>query len=105
MAYYNIKNRKELIDITTISKGCKIIETISEKISECAKHVEKAAEICDKNALSIDNTTMKPQLEADVEYIRKIKDDVLGFTATLMSVSASVYSAMETELMDRENKV
>lgn len=103
MAYYNIKSRKELIDITTIANGCKIIEAASEKISKCAKHVEIAAEICDKNALCIENTTMQPQLEVDAAYIRKIKEDILEFTATLMSVSASVYSAMETELIDRES--
>lgn len=100
MAYYGITSSSQFIDIATISDGCTQIEKAAEKFAECAKKVMEAAAICDANALSVDKTTMQPQLEADAQYIQSMQEAVKGFTSEIRNVSQQVYSAQSQELKE-----
>ena len=98
MAYYGITSRSELIDIATISTGCSQLEVAAEKFIKCADLVDSAANICDSSALSVENTTMQPQLQADSEFIRSLQNVVSGFSTAIRSASSQVYAAQEAEL-------
>ena len=73
MAKYNITSESQIIDITAITNACAKIEAAALHFEECAKKVLDASDLCDEKALSVDKTTMQPQLDADAEYIQSIK--------------------------------
>ena len=98
MAKYNITSESQLIDITTINNGCKQIELAAERFEECAKKVYDASDICTDKALSVDKTTMQPQLDADAQYIQSIKKAIYDFTMQIKNVAVQIYSEQETEL-------
>lgn len=100
MAYYGITSSSQLIDVTTISNGCTKIDEAAEKFVACAEKVSEAASICDANALSVDKTSMQPQLEADAEFIKSMKEAVNGFTSEIRNVATQVYAAQSNELND-----
>lgn len=95
---YGITSESQLIDITTISRGCTAIEAAAEKFEECAKKITRASEICNAEALSVDKTTMQPQLEADAAYIKSIKTAVDDFTRSIRSIALQVHSEQSAEL-------
>lgn len=98
MAYYGITSRADLIDIATISTGCSQLEVAAEKFVKCAELVDSAASICDSSALSVEKTTMQPQLQADAEFIRSLQNVVSSFATAIRSASSQVYAAQEAEL-------
>ncbi len=98
MAYYGITSRAELIDVATIATGCSQLEVASEKFIKCAELVETAASICDASALSVEKTTMQPQLQADAEFIRSLQNIVKNFAIAIRSASSQVLAAQESEL-------
>lgn len=98
MAKYNITDESQLIDITTITKGCAIIDDAATYFEQSAKHVSNAHDMLDKNALAVDKTTMQPQLEADSEYIKSMKTMINNFTLQIKSLALQVYSEQQTEL-------
>ena len=100
MAKYNITSAGQLIDITTITNGCNQIETAAQKFEECAKKVFEARDICNDKALSVDKTTMQPQLKADAEYIQSIKTAIINFTLDIKNVALQIYAEQQSELAD-----
>lgn len=97
---YNITSRSQLIDIATISSGCDQVEAAAKKFSECAAAIKSASGICNANALSVDKTTMQPQLDADAEYIESMEAAAVSFTTELRSIALKTYTAQEAELAD-----
>lgn len=97
---YGITSSSQIIDIGTISNGCTQLEETAKKFEECAKLVLEASSICDANALSVDQTTIQPQLEVDAEFIRSIKDAVDGFASGIRNVATQIYAAQSQELED-----
>lgn len=100
MAKYNITSEGQLIDITTITNGCNQIETAAEKFEECAKKVFEARDICNDKALSVDKTTMQPQLKADAEYIQSLKTIINEFTLQMKNVALQIFAAQQKALAD-----
>lgn len=95
---YGITSSSQLIDIGTISKGCTQLQEAATKFEKCASLVQEAASICDANALSVDKTTMQPQLEADAEFIKSMKEAVDGFAVGIRDVATQIYAAQSQEL-------
>lgn len=100
MAKYNITNESQLIDITAITNGCTQIEAAAQYFEECAKKVFNASDMLDEKALSVDKTTMQPQLDADAEYIQSIKIAIENFTLQVKNVALQVYAEEQAELAD-----
>ncbi len=98
MAYYGVTSEADLIDIATISTGCSQLEVAAEKFIKCAELVESAASICDASALSVEKTTMQPQLQSDAEFIRNLNSVVTGFSQAIRSASVQVHNAQSVEL-------
>ena len=100
MAKYNITSESQLIDTVTITRGCNQIDAAAQCFEECAKKVFNASDILDKNALSVDNTTMQPQLDADAEYIQSIKTAIENFTLQVKNIALQVYAEEQAELAE-----
>lgn len=100
MGQYGITNSSQLIDISTITKGCNQIDAAALKFEECANKILNASDTCDENALSVDKTTMQPQLDADAQYIQSIKEEIEKFTLGIKNVAMQIYAAQDQELND-----
>ena len=105
MAKYNITSESQLIDITAITNGCAQIEAAAQYFEECAKKVLDASDLCDEKALSVDKTTMQPQLDADAEYIQSMKAAIETFTLQVKNIALQVYSEQQMELADYKAKL
>ena len=55
-----ITSESQIIDITTISNGCSIIEEAARDYATCSKKVKEAASICTDKALSVEKKSMLP---------------------------------------------
>ena len=95
---YNITSSSQLIDIATITRGCAQIEAAADKFEQCATLILNASNECNEQALSVDKTTMQPQLEADAEYIKSMKKAICDFTIEIKNVALQVYAVQEAEL-------
>ena len=100
MAKYNITSESQLIDITAITNGCTQIEAAAQYFEECAKKVFNASDMLDENALSVDKTTMQPQLDSDAEYIQSMKAAIESFTSEVRNVALQVYAEEQAELAE-----
>lgn len=100
MAKYNITNESQLIDITTITNGCAKIETAAQKFAEAAQHIYSGSDICSDKALSVDKTTMQPQLDADAEYVKSMQAAINDFTLQIKNVALQIYAEQQAELAD-----
>lgn len=98
MAYYGITSKGQLIDKDTINAGCKKIDEAAKKFLDSANFVSKASEICDANALSVENTTMQAQLDLDAQYLKSMNDKVKEFTQKISEIAEQVYEQQSIEL-------
>lgn len=100
MAKYNITSESQIIDITAITNACAKIEAAALHFEECAKKVLDASDLCDEKALSVDKTTMQPQLDADAEYIQSMRAAIEGFSLQVKNIALQVYAEQQQELAD-----
>lgn len=100
MAKYNITSESQLIDIATITNGCTKIEVAAQKFAEAAQFMYSGSDICNENALSVDKTTMQPQLDADAEYIKSMQTAINDFTLQIKNVALQIYAEQKAELAD-----
>lgn len=98
MAKYGITSQSQMIDIGAINNGCTKIEAAAENFAKCAKLILEGSEICNENALSVDKTTMQPQLEADAQYIESMKAALTSFTTEVRNLAVQIYAEQESEL-------
>lgn len=98
MAKYGITSQSQIIDIGAINNGCAKIEAAAENFAKCADLILEGSNVCNEKALSVDKTTMQPQLEADAEYIRSMKTALTSFTTEVRSLAVQIYSEQESEL-------
>ena len=100
MSRYNITSESQLIDVATITNGCAKIEAAAQKFIEAAQHIYAGSDICNEKALSVDKTTMQPQLDADAEYVKSMQQAICDFTLEIKNVALQVYAEQQTELAD-----
>ena len=96
--YGIITSEGQLMDIATIHGGCDQVVAAAEKFVTCANHVQSAGDICNARALSIDSTTMQPQLQSDADFIKHIKTDVKGQMDALKGMADGVYAEQRADL-------
>lgn len=95
---YGITSSSQLIDIVTINNGIQIINDATEKFIESGNLILAACEICDADALAVDKTTMQPQLEADAQYVKSIKDTIDNYTKEIINIAVQIRAEQESEL-------
>lgn len=95
---YGITSESQLIDVGTINSGCDQVIAAAEKFVLCANSIQNASNGCTTKALSVDNTTMQPQLTADAEYIKNLKEYVESQMEGLKGAAAQIYAAQLAEL-------
>ena len=86
-----ITSESQIIDITTISNGCSIIEEAARDYATCSKKVKEAASICTDKALSVEKKSMQPSLEELGESIGTIQGNIEYFTFRLVNCYCFVF--------------
>lgn len=102
MGKYGITSASQLIDVSAITNGCNSIKQAAEAFERCSEKVKQAADMFDGKALSVDKTTMQPQLTADAEFIKSLKAQVDGFVTEVIALAASIRAEQEAELAEYE---
>lgn len=95
-----ITNESQIIDITTISNGCTIIEEAARDYTTCANKVNEAASICTSEALSVEKTSMQPSLEDLGLSIGTIQSNIEYFTSQIRSVAMKIQTQQLNELAE-----
>lgn len=95
-----ITSESQIIDITTISNGCSIIEEAARDYSNCAKKVNEAAAICTDKALSVEKKSMQPSLEELGASIGTIQGNIEYFTSQIRNVAMQIQSKQLAELAE-----
>lgn len=96
--YGVITSEGQLMDIGTIHGGCDQVIAAADKFVTCANHVQNAGDICTAKALSVDSTTMQPQLQSDSEFIKQIKADVESQMTALKGMADGIYAEQRADL-------
>lgn len=95
-----ITSESQVIDITTISNGCSIIEEAARDFTTCSKKVNEAANICTDKALSVEKKSMQPSLQDLATSIGTIEGNVEYFTSQIRSVAMKIQSRQLQELAE-----
>lgn len=95
-----ITNESQIIDITTISNGCSIIEEAAADYAACASKVNEAASICTDKALSVEKKSMQPSLEELGASIGTIQGNIEYFTSQIRSVAMKIQTQQLNELAE-----
>lgn len=95
-----ITSESQVIDITTISNGCSIIEEAARDFTTCSKKVNDAANICTDKALSVEKKSMQPSLQDLATSIGTIEGNVEYFTSQIRSVAMKIQSRQLQELAE-----
>ena len=95
-----ITSESQVIDITTISNGCSIIEEAAVDYTNCAKKVNEAANICTDKALSVEKKSMQPSIQDLGTSIGTIQSNIEYFTSQIRSVAMKIQSKQLQELAE-----
>lgn len=95
-----ITKESDIIDITTISNGCSIIEEAARDYSACASKVNEAANICTDKALSVEKKSMQPSLQDLGASIGTIQGNIEYFTSQIRSIAMKIQSKQLAELAE-----
>ena len=95
-----ITSESQIIDITTISNGCSIIEEAARDYATCSKKVKEAASICTDKALSVEKKSMQPSLEELGESIGTIQGNIEYFTSQIRNVAMQIQTKQYNELAE-----
>ena len=95
-----ITSESQVIDITTISNGCSIIEEAARDFTTCSKKVNDAANICTDKALSVEKKSMQPSLQDLAQSIGTIEGNVEYFTSQIRNVAMKIQSRQLQELAE-----
>lgn len=93
-----ITSESQLIDITTISNGCAIIEEAARDYTTCASKVNEAASICTDKALSVEKKSMQPSLQDLGASIGTIQGNIEFFTSQIRNVAMKIRTQQMIEL-------
>lgn len=95
---YGITSSSQLIDITTIYKGCDKIDEAAKYYTKCSEKLNDASTTCNKDAMSIDGKTMQPTID-------ELADSIKGLTATITSYTAQIRSLASQILVNQQNEL
>ena len=95
-----ITSESQIIDITTISNGCSIIEEAARDYASCSKKVNEAASICTDKALAVEKKSMQPSLEELGASIGTIQGNIEYFTSQIRNVAMQIYNKQYAELAE-----
>lgn len=94
---YGITDPSQMIDVASINTYCNYMRGYLPSLTSIGQLIEDAGNICDENALRIDNLTMKPQL---VEYGESVKNLNTQFASALDQIcedAAEIRAEQERE--------
>lgn len=95
-----ITSESQMIDISTIDAGCKIIEEAARDYTTCAGKVKEAASICTSEALSVEKKSMQPALDDLGTSIETIESNILYFTSQIRNVAMQIHTQQYNELTE-----
>ena len=95
-----ITSRDQMIDTSTISKGCDIIDQAVQDYAKCAQYISNAASLCSSSALAVEKQSMQPVLEEIAASVKTIPQTVADLTAKIRAAALQVYTQQEAEYND-----
>ena len=93
-----ITSERQIIDITTISNGCSIIEEAARDYTTCSEKVMDASFTCTAEALSVEKKSMQVPLEELATSIGTIPNQIEMFTAQIRNAAMQIQSKQLAEL-------
>ena len=102
---YGITSESQLLRIDTVRNGCtKYIEAL-EYFVEAGKQVVEAGDICDKNALSVDSSSMQPVLYEIGQAIMAMADEYAAKANEAYTQAVNIYNSQVAELNEHYRKL
>lgn len=96
---YGITSSSQLIDITTIYKGCDKIDEAAKNYTKCSEKLNDASTTCNKDAMSIDGKTMQPTIDELADMIKDLTATITSYTAQIRSVASQILVNQQNELV------
>lgn len=95
---YGITNSSQLIDISTIYKGCDKIDEAAKYYTKCSEKLNDASTTCNKDAMSIDGKTMQPTIDELADSIKELPATIKEFTDQIRSIASQILVNQQNEL-------
>ena len=106
------EDAKEIIDMPTISDGCKKMEEASKELEELSKKVEELKNICDREALSVNDINMeciidnyKNYIKDFSKYIHNLSIDISETTERLVNRKQVIFNEEAKKLEQKKDKI
>ena len=94
---YGITSKSQLIDINTIKAGCEMYINALDDFEKSGEDVVLAAEKCDKNALSVDDTTFQYSINDIGIELKSVKQTLTGYANQVLTDAINVYNQQVNE--------
>lgn len=104
---YGIIKESQIIDKNKIISSCNKVEEISREFKKTADMLRNAANILNKDVLSVDGETMQPSIEKVADMIAKYQSQIDGYMDSICSAANQVYRAQKAEYQEylkKDNK-
>lgn len=95
---YGITSRSQLIDIQSIKQGCNQLEDALNDFEKSGDLVIESGNLCNKDALSLDEKSMEYSLTELGEAIKALKGEYQAYTQEVENQANRVYSEQCEEL-------
>lgn len=97
---YGITNESQMIDIDTITKGINKYLEVIDAFEKSGKKVISASQICNTEALSIDDTTLQYPIESLGIEIKALKEKLNTIANELLYEAQRVRQQQYNELIE-----
>ncbi len=105
MAYYGITNKNQIIDFQTIKTGCNDYRAALDTFVNCGVAVFKAAEMCDKKALSVDYRTLQDYMADIGEQIIKLRETYGMYAVEVANQAVMIAGEQVAELKEYQMRL
>ena len=102
---YGITNESQLIDVSTIKRGCEnFIEALSYFV-DGGNQVISAGYTCSKKAISVDNSSFQDDLIDMGQQIVAVRDKYVSVVENIYQQAVTVYNNQVAELNEYNRRV
>lgn len=94
---YGITRQSQIIDYTTIKKGCDELKSVAANLKKYGEKVKTISEFCNEKALAADGNSNTKNILEKANTIISRASSIETYATKLDEVAASIYRQQENE--------
>ena len=102
---YGITNESQLIDVSTIKRGCDYFKEALSFFVDAGNQIVSAGHTCNKDAISVDNSSFENEIVDLGNDIIAVRDKYVSAIDSLYQQAVTVYNNQVAELNEYNRRL